>query len=481
MQSGFVSRFLRNLAFTGAGTLSQIVFGLMGLLAAVRLVSQEDFGRFILMQVVVMFLIMLGSLLAQTHSITRIIAATGEDRKEDTVLTALNLQFLAGGIITVSAAASIPLVRSLDVMESWSAIIVRLPLLFFLNYLHEQLLGILQGLHRYRAIALAQTANGVARFLCILLFLGGFGWGVGGLIHAFNASFAVSVAIQFAAVPVRKRFFIDRRLALEMVRFGFPLGLNSIFTLAFTRIDRFIVGAMINPAAVAVYEVAARIPDNGYRLFQSFLAVFFPNISELAAAGRHREAERVLNHSLRLVTFLSMLAALAAILFQREIVRILFSERYMESAPVLSILMLSAGFGLVENLLGSTLIAFGHSGMPVKINLVNAVVNILGAVLLIPPFGLAGAAAASLLARAATNPVYVFFLAKAGVRAGVWQYAAPICFLGICGAVFLALGSPGPFLKGLLILLLVALSVKWSVITSADLGHALESIGFRRS
>lgn len=481
MQNGFIPRFLRNVALTGIGTLSQIGFGFLGLMVAVRMIPQEDFGIFVLLQIVVMFLIMLGGLVAQTYAVTRMVAGADEGIRERVALTAMNLQAAVGVLIALAAAISVPAVRALSGSERLGTLMAQLPLLFFLNYCHEQLQGVLQGFHRYRVIALAQTLNGGVRFLCTLVFLGLFGRGVLGFIEACNVSFLVSVAVQFAAVPVRKRFLIDRTIARQLIVFGFPLGLNSVFTLAFTRIDRFIITAMIGPAAVAVYEVAARLPDNGYRLFQSFLSVFFPSMTEMIAGGRIHEAERVLNHSLRVVTFLSMLVTLVAILFQEDIVRVLFSERYLESAPVLSLLMMSIGIGLVENLLGSTLIALGYPDKPVKINTVNAAVNILGAVLLIPHFGLVGAAGASLLARAAANPVYVYFLRKGGIRADVLQYGIPMAIFGICAMLFLTLGSTGTFQKGLLILLLLSLSIRWSVISAADLNYALQSMRLRRS
>ena len=59
---------------------------------------------------------------------------------------------------------------------------------------------------------------------------------------------------------------------------------------------------------------------------------------------------------------------------------------------VLSILIVASSIGFVSNLLGTTLVAAGHSKMPLLINLVDAAVNVASNMILIPIFGITGAA-----------------------------------------------------------------------------------------
>jgi O-antigen/teichoic acid export membrane protein len=56
-------------------------------------------------------------------------------------------------------------------------------------------------------------------------------------------------------------------LFFKIFKFGFPLGLNSILTFIFAKIDRFVIGATIIPEGVAYYEKAAKGSDNSRRIY----------------------------------------------------------------------------------------------------------------------------------------------------------------------------------------------------------------------
>jgi O-antigen/teichoic acid export membrane protein len=474
MQGNFVEGFIRGLAYSGSGALIQIMLGFLGLIIAIRLVPEEQFGWFVILQVVISFLMMFSSFFVQNNAVTRMIASADDRKKAEiagTTITAYLLVCLVLGLFFLTIRPLALIVFRSDKLE---LLLIHAPLLFILNGLYELLLSVFQGFHRYRAMAAAQILNGIVRFVLIVFFMYTLRLGIVGMIYAYYLSFAGAILYQYLALPCRLRFFLNRGILRETFLFGFPLGLNSVLTFLFTRTDRFIIGALRNPVEVAYYEIASRVPDNGYRLFQSFLAVFFPKMSELVSRNRASEVESILNHSLRLITFISLFGVLLVFLYGEELVRLMFSETYMKSVTAFTVLMLSASLGLVESLLGTSLVALGYSDKPVKINSINAAVNIAGNLALISIMGFIGAAYASLLARTATNPVYVYFLWKNGLRVRVREYLVPLGILAFCGGLSLAADGAGPALKPFLLLLFVFLSIRFSIVTRGDFTNVRE-------
>jgi len=476
MDKAFLSRFIRGVVSSGVGTFSQSILGFVSLMIAVRYVSKEAFGVFVLIQVIASFFSALSSLALENIAVTKFIASVEEERKAQIANTAFGYKLLLGLILGIIILPCRPLVALVFKSEDLTRLLIFVPLTFILTSFNDFLLKVMQGFHQYKKMAISQLIQGAVKCGLTVLLLVYFKAGILGIIYAFLIGSAASIVYQYWVVPIRKRLNFDRRLFVEMFRFGFPLGLNSLLTFGFMRIGRLMIGALINPVGVANYEVGSRLPENSGQMFQSFWSVFFPNMSELCAKKRYAEAEKVLNNSLRLVTFITLFGALVALLFQKQIVRILFSAKYLESAPVLSILMISLSIGLVGNILGSTLVSMGQSDKPVKINIVDFVVSITGNLVLIPIFGFMGAAYAALLSRCATNPLNAWFVKKSHLRLEISQYLKPLATFGVVGLI-VVLAKPDSFwMKAALMGLFLIGSALLSIIKKKDFFAIFESL-----
>jgi O-antigen/teichoic acid export membrane protein len=253
-----------------------------------------------------------------------------------------------------------------------------------------------------------------------------------------------------------------------MFKFGFPLGLNSGMTFILTRVDRLILGALAGTVGVASYDVASRIPENARNFYQSFESVYFPNMAELFGQKNFVEFEKVLNNSLRFIGFVTSFASLILVLFQKEIVVILFSERYLSSAPALSLLMVAMGIALAGNLVGTSLVALGQSDKPVKINLVGTVTTIVGNFVMIPLFGFMGAVYTVLFSRCATLPLNFFFMRKSDIGIKVSEYLKPFGTFVLCAMVFVLLNSDAIILRSFLIFMFLMICSVLSVIKKED-------------
>lgn len=192
------------------------------------------------------------------------------------------------------------------------------------------------------------------------------------------------------AIDVRPRY--RRSSWLLLLRKGLPGIPTSLGQLLTFRIDRYLVGIFLDPAAVGVYSVAATAPE---LLRLPSLAMGQPILYRLASGSAGvGEFRRIRNLCLVATVALAGVVAAAAPIG----VRILFGPEYLEAVTPLRLLLLGELGIAVFYLDGAALAGTNR----LKALAAAAMVG-LGAVtfldlLLIPAFGLAGAAVASAVA-----------------------------------------------------------------------------------
>lgn len=171
---------------------------------------------------------------------------------------------------------------------------------------------------------------------------------------------------------------------------GIPLDAGGVLTF---KLDRYVMGALMSPAAVGIYSVAATAPE---MLRMPVLALSQPIFHRLAS-GSARVAD------FRRIRRLSLLATagLAAVTFLVApfAVRVLFGPEYAGAVTPLRILLLAelgiTAFYLDASSLAAGLGRVGDAGFAAFAGLVLVAVADL---VLIPLYGIAGAAWASVIA-----------------------------------------------------------------------------------
>jgi O-antigen/teichoic acid export membrane protein len=322
-------------------------------------------------------------------------------------------------------------------------------------------------------MAIAQIARSVLRLCLTVTFLSVLDLGITGLILSWTASFAVSVLYQYLVLPISRTFMFRRPLVTEMLRFGIPLQGIRFLWFMLRRLDVFLLATLAGPASVAFYDVAFRIPDALQRLSESFTAVFFPTVSSLLGEGKRERATVILNHSLRLLSFATALLTIAGIVFSREIVTLLFSQKYADASLAFALFMLSLHMTCLVNLMGYMLTATGKPGRSLIADSIRTTVHGAGDLLLIPRFSYVGTAYAAIAAAYIANPIAVWFLRRSGIRTEVLPYAKQTGLLLTCAALFWAVHPSALAFRMAIVLLFVVLNVALSTISRDDLSLVL--------
>lgn len=462
------SELVSGTVVTGAGKFVSLVASLLATMFVVRAISPATFGTFVLLKVAVAFLLSLSGLGFES-AIPKYVSSSDDKVYVRKLLnSSLYFTILVVAIVGIVAATSRRAISNLFGSLAIQDYILFIGILFCLEGLFRLLKTMQQSLFRFRFIALGDMVASLLNLALVIGLVVYAGKGISGLMIAAVASVAAACLVTYVAIPIERKLEFHPSILKQLLRFGLPLQLNSILTFFFRRIDIVMIASLMGPAEVALYEVARRIPEGLVSLYDSFRAAFYPHVSSLIAKGKRYEAEKVVGHSVRLVAFVGAFAAMVALVFGEEIIELLFSEEYVESAPVFVLLMAGATLTMVNFTLGSTLVAAGESDKPVFVNLVHSGVALLGNVLLIPIFGIVGTALASIAGLAAKNPLNVFFLRRKDMPILMTKYLKPI-LLFVIGYLAVTMIKPSHILQKLSILLLFLLaSYSISIVTRED-------------
>jgi O-antigen/teichoic acid export membrane protein len=371
---------------------------------AARLISINAFGSYVLVLAVVNFLMMAVDFGARA-AVTQLIASDNGVGRVALVNSAI--VFRLAVIAIVSAIVWLPreLLALLDPAGDVVPYLGQIPPMVLAASLDQLLFGMLQGCQAYRSLAKAQILRSTLRLALTAVLLGPLGLGVTGLLYSWTLSFGASAAYQYWTLPVAKRWVIERPALGRLLRFGAPLQFAGLLWFLFGRVQTLLLGAWSGPTSVAYFAVASRIPEALQQVAESYMAVYFPRMTALQAAGRRAHAGDMLNTSLRLVSFGAAALALVGVLFSPWITELLFSAQYAASAPAFAILMVTLQMVLVVNLLGYTLTSAGHPQRSLVVDIIRTGVLVLGSLLLIPLFGFMGAAYARLISSYVGSPV----------------------------------------------------------------------------
>lgn len=471
--------FLQGLMFTGSATTVNIIALFLETIIAVRLLDTKSYGIYVLLVVVVNFFAMAIDLGFKTGA-TQLIAGSNHIRQVTLVNSLLTFRLFAIAFVFVIIWLGQDLLILLDSSRSLLQYSIYLSLMLAVLSLDELLYSMFQGFQAYHQMAIVRIVRSVLRLSFSVVFLAVFKLGMAALIYSWIFSYSVSIAYQYIALPVPKRFTFHRRLIGEILRFGFPLQMSRLLWFASDRINVLLIGVLAGSTAVAFYDVAAKIPAALYRMFESFISVYFPRMTALLAEGKRQEAGLLLARSLRLISFTMALVALIAVLFSQQIVTFLFSEKYLASSMVFVLLIIALHMGLMVQLMGYTLTSAGYPGRSLIENAIRAVLIIVANLVLIPSLGILGAAIATLTANYVSNPISIWLLQRSNIPVSVSTYAKQTAVLLLCTVFFWWLQPPEFAFKMVFILFFIILNLLFSTITRNDLALVLPKVAIER-
>lgn len=234
------------------------------------------------------------------------------------------------------------------------------------------------------------------------------------LLAAMLAGFLLNLA--FALISLNKNGvkFSTKHFSLASVLpllfSSLPLGLAVVFNYLYDKIDILLISKMLDFSSVAFYNV-------GYGLFKgaaiSFSFILVPAFSRISGTAKEKTAvKEFFGEYFRLIIVICVAAAAAAFFLADDVITLLYTDRFAESASILRILapaIIAAG---LNNLTGTTLNGMGYFKIVMFITLYALIMNVILNILLLPRFGIHAAAVISVITEYFIFIVELYYLRK---------------------------------------------------------------------
>ncbi|MBI2971102.1 MAG: flippase [Candidatus Aenigmarchaeota archaeon] len=271
---------------------------------------------------------------------------------------------------------------------------------------------IFQGLQHFKFFASMEFVRVSVFFATTYLLIGN---GVAGVAMA-NLITTIIMGMLFTAILfwqfpffLREPFVLDKQLFWKILKFGGILWIGSLAALI-SRVDILALTTFRTLEEVGLYSTAMPTAALLLIFVSPVVNVLYPSISALWEENKPDAVAKGMATMLRLLFAFMLPFSLIFIAFSGDILTTVFGATFTRASPALSILALSMIPTAMASLFLTTLKAIGHPGRNTMIALLVLAINFLLNWFLVPPYGIEGAAAATLISTCLMVALGAYFL-----------------------------------------------------------------------
>lgn len=202
--------------------------------------------------------------------------------------------------------------------------------------------------------------------------------------------------------------YFDFSLAKKMINNSWPLILSGLAVTLYMRIDQVMIKEMLGDKDVGLFSAAARLSEVWYFVPAIIMNSIFPAIAGAKKVSETLYHERLLKIS-TMMTWLAVAIALPVSFYASAIINFIYGYSYQDAGIVLSIHIWSAVLVFLGVASGVFFTVENLTRKLLKRTLFGALANLLFNMVLIPHYGIVGAAFATLIAQLISNLIYDFF------------------------------------------------------------------------
>jgi len=394
------SYWLKSGSYTLLNRISDFLFGFAGFLMLIRIFSKEEFGVWVLFITVTSLIEIARASFIQNAFIKFSVAAELNEYKK--ILTA---SFFMNALITL---LSIILFLSLgNILGSvWNS--PELPALMYLYTItmlfyapFAQFIVVMQAKFNFKGIFYSQLFRSGAFFLFILsVFLLKYKIALHHLVIA-QLLFVAPVSSVIAYLFVKKDLLFSRNLSREWVgklfrysKFVFGTSMTSMLT---NSMDKFLIGGLLTSAQVASFNAASRVLNLFDVPLFSVASIVFPKSAERMEKEGKQAVKYLYERSVGLMIAMTLPFFVSCFIFAELIIKVIAGNEYLDSVPVLRVVIFLSILKPFDRQSGSFLDAIGKPNL----NFITVIINFFTTISVLYVFikfaGIMGAAFGSLL------------------------------------------------------------------------------------
>lgn len=249
--------------------------------------------------------------------------------------------------------------------------------------------------------------------MCIILFLVFSGFGVFEVLEGLLISNIIIFSLFFSyiiyligfKVPNFSKFF-------HYLKFGFPLIPTMLLIWVIDSSDAYLIGIYLNLTFVGIYSTAYSIGYIMYMFFAPISLILLPTISRLWDSGNYKEVENHLSKSVRYYLLLTIPAAFGLSVLSQSLILAFSTVEFLPGAIVIPFVASGLIFFGLHSIISTILTSKLRTDLIAFSLIFAAITNIILNILLLPRFGILGAAISSFITYFAVFMVAFYYTQK---------------------------------------------------------------------
>ncbi|TGK83451.1 flippase [Leptospira montravelensis] len=216
----------------------------------------------------------------------------------------------------------------------------------------------------------------------------------------------------------------------DLIRKSFPLLLANLSVIAYMKMDQIMVGNLVGDRNLGIYSVAVRISEMWYFIPMAIASSFYPMLIK-TFADNSVKYYKILQTLHCYLFLLSLCLAIFIHFFGTTIVHILYGEQFRMSAEILKVHIWTGVFVFLGVAGSNDLIIRELQKHSLYKSLFGLTINLILNWLLIPGYGIFGAAIATLISQVASSTLYYLIPSDTRVLFNIqfnclkiWKYPA---------------------------------------------------------
>ncbi len=316
----------RNIAFSSLGYILPLLASLATIPLMIKYMGDDVYGLYIVCISLIGFMTFVD--LGVGQAIIKYVSqyeVTGENTKIKPILDIALLMYIVLGVVIAGLVAlfSLPLGKLLYSTDAAKAVMAGQALsitavAFFLSYINQFFLNVFKAYHRFDTPAVIQNSANIAGIVsATLLVIFGYDllvilWGYVVIqVMALTAGYTLGTRILPKGVVLGLSF--DRHIFAEMLSFSVYTFVSNFLGGVVSRLDKFIIGAILGTEAVTYYQIPHTIAQMANGIIQVLSQITFPRFSELSSLNDTVGRLALYKRSMLLVFIASMAITVALI------------------------------------------------------------------------------------------------------------------------------------------------------------------------
>lgn len=221
----------------------------------------------------------------------------------------------------------------------------------------------------------------------------------------------IIIAVILFAIYLKKgkRFKLDLKLVKPLIDKGKPFLFSAVMLVVYQQTDKLMLGKMLNTSAVGLYSAALRLCDIYAFIPVAIIDTLRPVIVSEKKKSNIQYGNRLIQAYGSLI-WISLMCCSFVSVFSKLGMLLVYGESYIEASKTLTIAIWYTGFSYIGGINNIWLICENKQRYVAVTTFVGAISNVLMNAVLVPAWGINGAALATLFTQVFSNIVLCFFI-----------------------------------------------------------------------